>query len=56
MIKYKAFISYRKVHATSADLVKKSLVDEYSFSSNDIFLDKHNIGPEYFDTQLKESY
>lgn len=55
MTKYKAFISYRKVHATSADLVKKSLVEEYGFSSNDIFLDKQDIGPEYFDTKLKES-
>lgn len=53
MAKYKAFISYRKSHDTSADLVKKALVEEYGFSQSSIFLDKHDIGPEYFDTKLK---
>ncbi len=53
MAKYKAFISYRKSHDTSADLVKKALVEEYGFAANEIFLDKHDIGPEYFDTKLK---
>lgn len=53
MAKYKAFISYRKSHDTSADLVKKVLVEEYGFSHESIFLVKHNIGSEYFDTKLK---
>lgn len=53
MAKYKAFISYRKSRATSADLVKKALVEEYGFSQSSIFLDKHDIGPAYFDTKLK---
>lgn len=53
MAKYKAFISYRKSNDTSADLVKKALVEEYGFSHGSIFLDKHDIGPEYFDTKLK---
>lgn len=55
MATYKAFISYRKSHDTNADLVKKALVEEYGFSSNSIFLDKHDIGPEYFDTKLKKA-
>ena len=55
MGKYKAFISYRKSHATNADLVKKALVEEYGFESKEIFLDKHDIGPEYFDTKLKNA-
>lgn len=55
MAKYKAFISYRKTHAENADLIKKALVEEYGFDSNEIFLDKHDIGPEYFDIKLKKA-
>ena len=52
---YKAFISYRKSYATNADLIKKVLVKEYGFSNEEIFLDKHNIGPEYFDDKIKQA-
>lgn len=53
MAQYKAFISYRKSHAEYVELVKPSLIEKHGFSSNEIFLDKHDIGPEYFDTKLK---
>lgn len=53
MTKYKAFISYRRTHSESAELIKSKLVEEYGFSTNEIFLDTHDIGPEYFDTRLK---
>lgn len=55
MANYKAFISYRKSHAEDADLIKKALVEEHGFHSSDIFLDKHDIGPEYFDSKLKNA-
>lgn len=55
MAKYKAFISYRKSHAEYAELVKSSLIEKHGFSSNEIFLDKHDIGPEYFDTKLEKA-
>ncbi len=55
MAKYKAFISYRKSHAENAELVKSSLIEKHGFSSNEIFLDKHDIGPEYFDTKLEKA-
>lgn len=53
--KYKAFISYRKKFAVNADLIKKSVVDEGAYEQSDIFLDKHDIGPEFFDTKIKNS-
>ena len=50
---YKAFISYRKsLSATSANLVKQTLTECGNFNKDEIFLDRHNIGPEYFDTKL----
>lgn len=55
MAKYKAFISYRKTHATSAELVKITLVEEFGFYKEEIFLDKHNIGPEFFDKKLRKA-
>lgn len=55
MAKYKAFISYRKSHAEYAELVKSSLIEKHDFTSNEIFLDKHDIGPEYFDTKLEKA-
>ena len=55
MSKYSAFISYRKINETSADLVEKSLVEEHGFNKDEIFLDKNKIGPEYFDVKLKKS-
>lgn len=55
MVKYKAFISYRKSHAEYAELVKSSLIEKHDFTSNEIFLDKHDIGPEYFDTKLEKA-
>lgn len=55
MKKYKAFISYRKKFGNDADLIKNTLVNEYHFSKNDIFLDKHNIGPEQFDARIESS-
>lgn len=57
MSKYKAFISYRKSHAEYAELVKSSLslIEKHGFSSNEIFLDKHDIGPESFDTKLEKA-
>ncbi|MDE7386890.1 MAG: TIR domain-containing protein [Muribaculaceae bacterium] len=54
-VRYKAFISYRKTCAEYAELVKTTLVEKYCFNESDIFLDKHNIGPEYFDTKLKKA-
>lgn len=55
MKKYKAFISYRKTHGNDADLVKNTLVNEHNFSKDEIFLDKHNIGPEKFDERIESS-
>lgn len=53
MTKYKAFISFRRSHSTNAELVKNTLIEQYGFSSSEIFLDKHNIGPEEFDKKLE---
>ena len=55
MKKYKAFISYRKEYGNDADLIKNTLVNKYLFSEDDIFLDKHNIGPTRFDNQIEFS-
>lgn len=55
MTKYKAFISFRKIHPTNAELVKNTLIEQYGFLGGEIFLDKHNIGPEQFDKKLEEA-
>lgn len=55
MKRYKAFISYRKDHASYADLTKNTLVNGYGFAKEDLFLDKHDIGPEQFNVRIEES-
>lgn len=52
MPQYKAFISYRKVSSVNADLIKRTLVDNYTYTNEEIFLDKHNIGPEFFNEKI----
>lgn len=54
-IEYKAFISYRKARAEYADLVKSVLIEKHGFTSDEIFLDKHDIGPEYFDERISNA-
>lgn len=51
--KYDVFISYRKSHAVNADFIRKSIEDECSYTN--VFLDKHEIGPELFDERIKTS-
>lgn len=53
--KYSAFISYRKSCSEKADLVKKALVENGRFDEEDIFLDKHEIGPELFNEKIEKS-
>lgn len=55
MKRYKAFISYRREDGKAADLVKNTLVNQYGFSKDEIFLDKHDIGPEAFDMRIESS-
>lgn len=52
---YNVFISYRKSSAVNADLIRKSIVDNSAYSLEDIFLDKHSIGPELFDDKIKSA-
>ena len=50
---YNAFISYRKSSSVNADFIRKSIADTSAFTENDIFLDKHSIGPELFDSKIR---
>ena len=50
---YNAFISYRKKSSVNADFIHHCIADKSSYSLEDIFLDKHNIGPELFDSKIK---
>lgn len=50
---YNAFISYRKYSSVNADFIRKSIADTSIFTENDIFLDKHSIGPELFDSKIR---
>lgn len=52
---YNVFISYRKSSAVNADLIRKSIVDNSAYFLEDIFLDKHSIGPELFDDKIKSA-
>ena len=53
--KYTAFISYRRTSSVNADFIKKSLIEKGSYDDSDIFLDRHNIGPELYDDKLRNS-
>lgn len=53
--KYSAFISYRKSSSENADLIKKALVENGRFDEDEIFLDKHDIGPELFHEKIEKS-
>ena len=55
MPQYKAFISYRKSSSVNADLIKSTLVDKYAYSNEEIFLDKHNIGPDFFNKKITQA-
>lgn len=50
---YNAFISYRKSSSVNADFIRYSIVTQSVYKTDDIFLDKHSIGPELFDTKIK---
>lgn len=52
---YNVFISYRKSSSVNADLIRKSIADNSAYSLEDIFLDKHSIGPELFDDKIKSA-
>ena len=52
---YNAFISYRKTSSVNADFIRKSIADNSVFSTDDIFLDKHNIGPELFNEKIEKA-
>lgn len=49
---YNAFISYRKTSSVNADHIRKSIADNSAYSPEDIFLDKHSIGPELFNETI----
>lgn len=53
MKRYKVFISYRKTASVNADYVKNSIVNDSPYTKEDVFLDKHEIGPEQFDQRIK---
>ena len=55
MPQYKAFISYRKSSSVNADLIKSTLVDKYAYSNEEIFLDKHNIGTDFFNKKITQA-
>lgn len=50
---YNVFISYRKKSSVNADLIRKSIAESTAYSLENIFLDKHSIGPELFDDKIK---
>lgn len=50
---YKIFISYRRNSSINAEFVRNCIIDNSEYSASDIFLDKHGIGPEYFDKKIK---
>ena len=52
---YNVFISYRKSSSINADFIRKSIADNSAYSLEDIFLDKHSIGPELFDDKIKSA-
>ena len=52
---YNAFISYRKSSSVNADWIRQSIADNSAYSLEDIFLDKHSIGPELFDNKIKNA-
>ena len=52
---YNIFISYRKSSSVNADFIRKSIADNSAYSLEDIFLDKHSIGPELFDDKIKST-
>ena len=54
-MKYNAFISYRKTSSVNADWIRQSIAGNSEYSLEDIFLDKHSIGPELFDEKIKKA-
>ena len=52
---YNAFISYRKSSPVNADWIRQSIVDKSVYSTENIFLDKHSIGPVLFDEKIKKA-
>lgn len=52
---YNAFISYRKTSTVNADYIRQSIADNSAYSLEDIFLDKHSIGPELFNDKIKKA-
>ena len=52
---YKAFISYRKNSSVNAVFLRQCIVDESEYCIEDIFLDEHGIGPEFFDDKIKSA-
>ena len=52
---YNAFISYRRSSSIIADSIKTKIIHtkSSSYTEEDIFLDRHDIGPEMFDERLK---
>ena len=54
-MKYNAFISYRKTYSVNADWIRQSIAGNSEYSLEDIFLDKHSIGPVLFDEKIKKA-
>ena len=52
---YKAFISYRRNSPVNADFIHRSIADLSAFTEEEIFLDKHSIGPELFDEKIEHA-
>lgn len=52
---YNAFISYRKSSSVNADWIRQSIADNSAYSLENVFLDKHNIGPELFDGKIRKA-
>lgn len=52
---YNAFISYRKSSSVNADWIRQSIADNSAYSLENIFLDKHSIGPELFDDKIQKA-
>lgn len=52
---YRAFISYRKASSINADYIRQIIADHSVYSQEEIFLDKHSIGPERFDDKIRKA-
>ena len=50
---YSTFISYRKSASVNAELIRDRLINNWAYTTNDIFLDNHSIYNEDYKAKIK---